>query len=133
MSTNDLIGKGFPFPFKPNAHHQLKWSSGPARLQDAIWILLSTCPGERVMRPTYGAGAPNQLFQPNSAIGRAALAQSISQALVQWEPRISVVQVTVDPSPDVDSQVLATITYSIRATNELFNMVYPLYLSEGAT
>jgi phage baseplate assembly protein W len=132
MSTRDLVGRGFPFPFKPNANRQLQWSEGPARVQDAIWIILNTSLGERLMRPTFGGGMLDQLFEPNSEMGRAGMAQQVSAALVKWEPRIDLVEVRVDPSPDVDGQVLASVTYKMRDTNELFNLVYPLYLAEGA-
>jgi len=131
-NNNYLIGTGFGFPFKPDPSGRLRWSSGPARVQDAIWIILSTSPGERLMRPTFGAGILDELFEPNSETGRAIMSQRISTSLAQWEPRINVISVSVDPSPDVPSQVLATISYSLRDTNELFNLVYPLYTTEGA-
>jgi phage baseplate assembly protein W len=83
------------------------------------------------MRPDFGAGVQDFVFQPNSAIKRATLASTIQEALVKSEPRIELQAVRVDESPDQESQVLVSIDYKIRATNELFNMVYPLYLQEG--
>ena len=50
---------------------------------------------------------------------------------MRWEPRIDLDSVRVTDSPDQASLVLISIDYRIRATNELFNMVYPLYLTEG--
>jgi phage baseplate assembly protein W len=128
----DIIGQGFKFPIRVNAKGGLNWSSGNDRILQSIWIILSTCLGERVMRPTFGAGAADFVFQSNSPSQRAALANACRNALAKWEPRISVDSVTVTDSPDQDSLVLATINYRVRSTNELFNMVYPLYLTEGA-
>jgi phage baseplate assembly protein W len=127
----DIIGQGFKFPIRVNAKGGLSWSNGNDRIQQSIWIILSTSLGERVMRPTFGAGAADYVFQSNSSVQQAALANACRNALAKWEPRISVDSVTVTGSPDQDSLVLATVNYRVRTTNELFNMVYPLYLEEG--
>jgi phage baseplate assembly protein W len=128
----DIIGQGWKFPIRVNAKGGLNWSNGADRIRQAIWLIISTSLGERVMRPTFGAGASDYVFQPNSPAKRAALANAIRNGLAKWEPRIDVDSVLVTDSPDQASLVLATVNYRIRSTNELFNMVYPLYLEEGA-
>lgn len=129
--TQDFIGTGFSFPIKVDARGRLTWSGGDRRLQDAIWLIVKTSLGERVMRPTFGAGANDYVFQPNSPTVRAALATAIRSALVLWEPRIDLDTVSVDPDPYEPSHVYVAIAYRVRTTNELFNMVYPFYLGEG--
>jgi phage baseplate assembly protein W len=131
MDSSQLIGTGIPFPIRINPTGGINWSSGPQRIQDSIWIILSTSPGERVMRPTFGAGVKDYVFEPNSPTMQARLASAIKNALSQWEPRIDVDDVTVTQDANQPNHVLASIQYRIRATNELFNMVYPLYLQEG--
>lgn len=126
-----VIGTGFKFPIKVNSKGGLDWSSGPQRIQDAIWIIISTSLGERVMRPTFGAGAADFVFEPNSVASQARLSAAVSSALTQWEPRIEVVNVSITQAPQVPSGVLVSIQYTIRSTNELYNMVYPLYVQEG--
>jgi phage baseplate assembly protein W len=152
-STNDFIGTGWRFPIKVNARGRLEWSTGPQRIQDAIWLIVKTAVGERIMRPTFGAGVDDFVFQPNSAVNRAKLAIAIKTALLQWEPRIDIEDVRVESASDVqsrrvdsgdqsvdyiaqdtlDSQVLVTIQYRIRMTNELFNVVFPFFLDEGVS
>ena len=129
--AQDFIGTGWGFPIKVNLRGGLSWSSGPPRIQDAMWIILNTAAGERIMRPAFGASVNDYVFQSNSEMVRAGLADAIRQALIKWEPRIELDGVRVEPDPDVTSQVLITIDYRLRGTNELFNMVYPLYLQEG--
>ena len=68
----DLIGQGWKFPIKINAKGGLDYSSGADRIQDAIWIVLSTSLGERKMRPDFGAGVNDYVFQPNSAVVQAS-------------------------------------------------------------
>src|ERR1700758_505800 len=124
MNGSDIIGQGWSFPIKVNAKGGLDWSTGAARIQAAIWIILSTTPGERLMLPTFGAGIKDYVFESNSEMIRAQLESSITSALTQWEPRIQLVSVQANPSPDQDSLILVTIQYQIRDTNELYNMVY---------
>ena len=135
MSDTDtaFVGRGWRFPIKVNARGGLDWSDGPDRVRDAIWLIIGTALGERVMRPTFGAGVQDYVFQPNSAVTRAALSDAVKQALLKWEPRIELDRVSVDPVPGERSQVMATIAYRLRTTNELFNIVYPFYLAEGVS
>lgn len=128
---NDFIGTGFRFPIRVNGRGGLSWSSGPNRIQDSIWIIVTTALGERVMRPRFGAGVSNFVLNSNSVVVRTQLADAIKRALVEWEPRIELEAVRVDEVPEQASQVLIGIDYRLRETNELFNMVYPLYLQEG--
>ena len=124
-----LIGRGIAFPPRLTPQGGLASSEGPERVQDAIWIVLATSLGERAMRPTFGAGVKQFVFAPNSDVNRATLAAAIREALVKWEPRIELKGVSVDEA--VDNQALIKIDYTLRDTNELFNLVYPLYVEEG--
>ena len=38
----------------------------------------------------------------------------------------------MQPVPDEPSQVVASVVYRLRTTNELFNLVFPFLLQEGA-
>jgi phage baseplate assembly protein W len=131
MNGNNIIGQGWSFPIKVNAKGGLDWSTGPDRIQAAIWIILSTSPGERLMLPTFGAGIKDYVFESNSQVACARLQTGVEKALTQWEPRIQVVSVQATPSTEQDSLVLISITYQISNTNELYNMVYPFFLTEG--
>ena len=152
MSNLDFIGSGWRFPIKVNARGRLEWSDGPERIQDSIWLIIKTALGERLMRPKFGAGVDDFVFQSNSDVNRSALAIAIKSALTRWEPRIDLEEVRVvsaadfesvesvdspDLRPsnprDLESQVLVTIQYRIRTTNELFNVVFPFYLQEGVS
>jgi phage baseplate assembly protein W len=132
-NSSDFIGTGWQFPIMVNAKGGINWSSGAQRLSDAIWIIVKTSLGERVMLPKFGAGVNDYVFQSNSSMVRTQLASAIKQALLKWEPRITVTQASVNPVPDEPSQVLVSIEYTINATNEPANVVYPFYLSEGAS
>jgi phage baseplate assembly protein W len=133
MNVDEFIGKGWRFPIKINARGGIDWSEGPGRISDAIWIIVKTALGERVMRPTFGAGVNDYVFQSNSFVIRTRLVAAIKSALVQWEPRIELGQVQAQPVANEPTQVLVSIEYRLRTTNELFNVVYPFYLEEGVS
>jgi phage baseplate assembly protein W len=130
---DDFIGTGWDFPIRINAKGGLSWSSGPDRIQNAIWIILKTSLGERVMRPQFGARVNEFVFQPNSSVVRTDLVAAIQRALLQWEPRIDLEAVRAQPVEDEPSQVLVSIQYRLRSTNQSFNVVYPFYLGEGVS
>jgi phage baseplate assembly protein W len=133
MDGNDFVGKGWRFPINVNARGGINWSEGPERVSDAIWVIIKTSLGERVMRPNFGAGVNDYVFQSNSSVTRTELVTTIKQALLKWEPRIDLKQVSANPVPGEPSQVLVSIEYTLRTTNQLFNVVYPFYLEEGAS
>lgn len=61
-------------------------------VRQSILLLLSTRPGERLMRPDYGCWLHRLVFAPNDA-GTAGLAiHYVKEALRRWEPRVSILR-----------------------------------------
>ena len=56
----------------------------------------------------------------------------VSNAILDYEPRIDLNNLTVSESEDQDGLLLISIDYTIRSTNSRYNMVYPFYLKEAA-
>lgn len=102
-------------------------------IQDAIWLILSTAPGERVMRPDFGCGIHDLVFAVINNTTLGLVAQQVRQALVLWEPRVDVLDVQVTPQAGAATTLIITIAYRVRATNNVFNLVYPFYLERSAT
>jgi uncharacterized protein len=98
----------------------------------AIRIILSTDQGERVMRPDFGAGLNAFVFGVINQTTMQRIQTRVQEALLEWEPRIDVTQVAVRTNPQERNVLLIQITYRIRVTNTLHNLVYPFYLQEGA-
>lgn len=127
--TADFLGIGWRFPIELGAG-----SSGIAQapyeesVRQAIWIILGTARGERVLRPDFGCGIHDLIFAVNNATTAGLAAQAVRQALILWEPRIDLLDVQVTPKPAEPNALLIRIDYRVRATNTRFNMVYPFYL-----
>lgn len=102
-------------------------------VRQAVRIILLTDHGERLMRPDFGAGLNAFLFEPLNATTLAAVKTRVEDALVDWESRIDVLSVVVTADAATVGSVLIDITYRVRLTNTVGNLVYPFYLGEGTT
>ena len=101
------------------------------KVQQAIWLVLGTAQGERVMRPDFGCGIHELVFAPGDGGTVARVADSVRDALLRWEPRIDLLDVRVSSSASDPTVLLIGIEYRSRSTNNLFNVVYPFYLERS--
>jgi uncharacterized protein len=129
---DDLIGRGWNFPVKPDALGRLTFKGGEEKIRQSIWIILSTAPGERQMRPDFGCGIHDLVFQPNTAVLRGLVQNKVRDSLTRYEPRIDVTDVRVETPPEQRNYLLIRIDYRVRSNNSFFNLVYPFFLNEGA-
>lgn len=130
MSTNptDFIGRGVMFPMRVDQAGSIAMSSGVEELDSSIRMVLITAPGERLMRPNFGCRIWDLLFEPINANTLGLMAVAVREALGQWEPRVDVESVTVEPLDGADGKVLIHIGYVVKATNDLRNLVFPFYV-----
>jgi phage baseplate assembly protein W len=126
----DFLGKGWNFPIGGPAGHILMAESEES-IRQAIWIILATAPGERIMRPDFGCGIHGLVFEVNDTTTRTRVAKEVRDALVLWEPRIDLLDVTVETKGHGEL-LLINIEYRVRTTNNLFNMVFPFYLEHSS-
>jgi phage baseplate assembly protein W len=83
------------------------------------------------MRPEFGAGLRDFVFEPADLSTMHRLQQRVQEALIDWEPRIRVNSVDVSLDASTRSTLSISITYTVRATNNIANLVYPFYLLES--
>jgi phage baseplate assembly protein W len=126
--SSEFLGVGWTFPVQLDGNNQIAVARYEESVRQAIWMILGTARGERVMRPDFGCGIHDLVFAVNSAGTAGRVASAVRQALIQWEPRIDVQNVTVTPDLAAPNRLLITIEYRVRATNNQFNLVYPFYL-----
>ena len=129
---NDFIGRGWSFPIRPGATGRLSFTDHEEKIRQSIWIILSTAPGERQMRPKFGCGIHDLVFQPNTAALRGLVKTKVRETLTRYEPRIDVTEVRVEAPPEARNYLLIRIDYRIRSNNAFFNLVYPFFLNEGS-
>lgn len=133
MVDRSILGIGWKFPIRINGRGGFSMSRHEQDVAEAIWIVLSTSRGERMMLPEFGCGIHNYVFAPNNSNTRGAIAYQVQQSLMRWEPRIDVIDVRVQSDPAQANLLLVQVDYRIRANNAFHNLVYPFFLQEGAT
>jgi hypothetical protein len=129
-SAKAFLGKGWAFPVAPDGTGEAALAAYDEDVRQAVLIILGTSPGERVMRPDFGAGLRDLVFSPINTTTMALAQHRVEQALVEWEPRIDKVTVRVTAEAPL-GRLWIDINYRVRATNTFYNMVYPFYLQEG--
>lgn len=129
--NRQLIGTGWAYPVRPDNQGRMTFISGEEKIRQSLLLILSTAPGERQMRPEFGCGIHELIFQPNTDALRTMVQSRVQDALVRWEPRIDVLDVRVETPPEARNFLLIRIDYRIRANNAFYNLVYPFFLTEG--
>jgi phage baseplate assembly protein W len=127
----EFLGQGWRFPVTLDATGGVALAAGEEDIREAIRLILGCNLFERVMRPDYGSDLRATVFEPMSAATVALARHRVETALVQWEPRIDSVSVTVRLEGPV-GRLLLDVRYRVRASNTFYNLVYPFYLTEGA-
>ena len=129
--SREILGTGWKFPIRINGRGGFSLSHQEQDVAEAIWIVLATARGERIMQPEFGCGIYDYVFAPNNASTRGAIAYQVQQALMRWEPRIDLMDVQVEDDPSQANLLLIQVDYRIRANNAFHNLVYPFFLQEG--
>jgi phage baseplate assembly protein W len=126
-----FLGRGWAYTIGFDQQGAVALAEYEEDVREGILIVLGTNHGERVMRPDFGAGLRDFLFEPISTTTMALLQHRVEEALITWEPRIDSITVSVEsPTPEL-GRVDIEITYRVRLTNTFYNLVYPFYVEEG--
>lgn len=131
--SKEFLGQGWKFPIEVDeVTGQIKQTQYEDDIAEAIRIIIWTGRGERVMRPDYGCGIEQYLFEGNDDTTLRLIETEIEDAIRMWEPRVHEIEVKVDRDPVHEQKLLIHVQYEVRTTNNLFNQVYPFYLYEGS-
>jgi len=130
MTTSAFLGIGWAYPPTASATGEVETAAYEEDIRQAIWIILGTARGERVMRPDFGAGLDRLVFEPINTTTMSLVQHYAEEALITWEPRIDSVAVAVNADAP-RGRLLLDVRYRVRTTNTFYNLVYPFYLMEG--
>ena len=128
----DFLGVGWAYPVATDPlRGDIQMASYERDVREAIRIILETAPGERAMRPTFGCGIHQLVFEEINTATLTAVQASVREALTAWEPRIELEEVAVDPLQAAEGLLIVSIDYRVRDTNQLDNLVYPFFYTES--
>ena len=128
IKDREFLGQGLAFPLQINQQGGLALAKGVTDIEQAIQIILGTIPGERMMRPEFGARIHELVFAPDNASTRRLAAYFVEEALGRWEPRINVIEVNVSSEPGRQGALMIEIQYQVKDTYDERSIVYPFYL-----
>jgi phage baseplate assembly protein W len=123
----DFLGKGWKFPVSIK-NEKIASSEGEDSIKESIMIILGTAKGERVMRPDFGCGIQELVFAPNNTSTATLIGVYVKEALLKWEPRIEVMNISAVSDEEEGNRLNINIEYMVRTTNTRRNIVYPFYL-----
>lgn len=133
MSTGPLPRPliGWPLLAVPDADGRLDWPTLEASVRQSIRVILSTRPGEQLMRPEFGAGIDRLLHEPNKLATRRQLRDWVNAALERWERRILLDRVNVLEVPDRPTELRVEIAYRLARTGTPDAVAVTVRLEEG--
>lgn len=124
----EIIGSGLAFPLQVDRRGGIALARDEQDIDQAIQLILGTAPGERPMRPEFGCGVHDFVFDSIDASTVGKMEDAIRAALDRWEPRIAVITVRFDLGQASEGLLTIDIGYRVRATNTERNLVYPFYV-----
>lgn len=126
-----FLGRGWSFPPSfDRVTNTVAMAAGDVDIREALWILLSTALGERIMLATYGCDLLSKVFSTLTTTTANEIATMVTRAITEWEPRVTVETVVVTES-ELDGWLNISIDYVVRQTNSRSNLVYPFYRLEA--
>lgn len=128
--AGSFLGTGWSFPPR-FAASGVSMVSDEEDIQESLRILLSTHPGERVMRPDFGCGIRGMVFENIDESTKSILTDSIRRAILFHEPRVTVERIGFELAPSEDGALVVRVDYKVDTTNNRRSIVFPFYLTEG--
>ena len=132
LKNHTFLGKGWRFPPSFNlGGAQVAMVADEEDIRQSLRILFATARGERIMRPDFGCDLNNALFEEVDRGLVNGLTSMITDAILYHEPRILIDQLDVVPRQTQSGVLDIHLHYTVKTTNDRFNMVYPFYLQEA--
>ncbi len=130
--SRGFLGTGFAFPPQiDKATGRFKMVSAEEDIKQSIYIILMTKKNEYPMLPRFGSNIHNYVFELPEESYLMLLRNEIVEALTVWEPRVINVKVDFDLTEIANGKLIFNVGYTVRATNNPNNLVFPYYLYEG--
>jgi phage baseplate assembly protein W len=101
-------------------------------VRQSVLLLLTTRPGERLMRPGYGCDLGSLVFSPNDDTTATIAVHHVRQALERWEPRVDIIKLDAGRDPYNPAALLIDLEYQVRTTRSRDEIQLTLDMQGGA-
>ena len=130
--SKEFLGSGWSFPVTFSAgNHQLQLTKYETNINEMIHLIMQTTLGERPFESQFGSGLQTFFFKEMRPTLQGEIREAIKTSLLNNEPRIKVLSVTVVFADLRTGLVEVAIDYMYNQTNTRHNYVYPFYIKEG--
>ena len=126
LAARPLIG--WPLFVVPDEHGRLAYPELERSVRDAIRIILSTRPGEQLMRPDFGGGLDRLLHEPNTLATRRRIRDLVNDTLTRWEKRIVLDRVDVWEVQGEPTQLRVEVAYRLLRSGAAASLAMTLQL-----
>ena len=118
--TSPSLPIGWPLLPLPDDKGELTYPSALAEsVRQQLQVILSTRPGEQLMRPGFGAGLTEFLGEPDTITTRRRIYDRVIEAIGRWERRVDIDRVEVNDLPGQPAVLRIEIGYRLRRTGEV--------------
>lgn len=128
-----MAEKGFSFPLAvdPVTGRFKTTKSLEEDIREAIYVLVMTNPGERVVHEDYGCGINKYVFHEINSDMISRVEQEIYNNIAAWEPRVEDISVEVDLEASATEKLIINVSYTIIKTGMPDAVALPLSMMEG--
>jgi hypothetical protein len=108
---------------------RLEWVQGEQTVRQALLLLLSTRPGERVLRPEYGCDLHRLVFEPNDETTAGVSIYHVRRAIERWEPRVEILDLDAGPDLEDPGRLEIVLEYRVRFLAETHRLRWSMFVS----
>jgi phage baseplate assembly protein W len=131
MKNSVFTKTGWPFfPRIVNNGERLQDLTYSSDIHESLDILFTTLPGERIAHPLYGCDLMQYMFRPINNALISEMTNTISNAIVLFEPRIKLLDVVITPNEEILYQLDISIAYMLLETSSRYNITIPFFTME---
>jgi uncharacterized protein len=114
---------GWPLLPFPDENGSLDYPAALAEsVRQQLQVILSTRPGEQLMRPGFGAGLTEFLGEPDTIATRRRIYDRVNETVVRWEPRVEVDRIDVNDLPGRPGWLRIELGYRLRRTGQIMTL-----------
>ena len=131
-NKNTFLGRGWSFPPEFNKDSStIEMVEDELDIYQSLKLILTTRPGERITNPDFGCAMHEYLFHPINTTTKFLIKDAIKLAILYFEPRITLHEVILDTSEELEGIINVTLDFTVRKINVRSNVVFPFYKIEG--
>lgn len=127
MPQQDFVGSGFDFPMDIDDQGGIRMVGGTDNIDRSIRLIMGTAYGERPMRPDFGCGIHDLLFDSTSLELLGQVQAQVVASLRRWETRADILDVSATYGDD-PTVINIQVTYRIKGNYDPRNLLVPFYV-----